>query len=159
MLETAPFLIYKRRETWRERGSRVVEDEVLSDCRLNASPPAFSIVSSLHVFGRLALLRGTPVCFRQHLHPIPFRAQTNRHQHLFAGLFGCNRLRALCCLSFVNIYIHTFVSIRFLCVEGLCLCTSLLMRTRVSVFSPFPSIIFSSVQDPGGPASFLHARA
>ena len=126
------------------RGSRVVEDEVLSDCRLNASPPAFSIVSSLHVFGRLALLRGTPVCFRQHLHPVPFRAQTNRHRHLFAGLFGCNRfVHSVVYLSFVDIHIYTFVSFtvsvsfHVYCVDGPSPCVSLLARNQTSL-SLFP---------------------
>ena len=82
------------------------------------------------------------MCFRQHLHPISPFALTSRHRHLFAGLFGCNRLRALCCLSFVNIYIHSslFVSVpvRVFCVRGPCPCTSLLIRTRVSVSFSFP---------------------
>ena len=51
MRETAPFLIYKRRETWREKGSRVIEDEVLSDRRPNASPLPFSIASFVQVSG------------------------------------------------------------------------------------------------------------
>ena len=61
---------------------------------------------------------------RQHLRPIPFRAQTSRHQHLFAGLFGCNRSRALLFICHLLIYIHSClfvsVSIRVFCVEGPC---------------------------------------
>ena len=39
-----------------------------------------------------------------------FCALTNRHRHLFAGLFGCNQPRALLWLSFVNTYIYIRVS-------------------------------------------------
>ena len=132
------------------------------DASLSSTVP-FSIASFVQVFGRLALLRGTPVSFRQHLQPSPhFCALTNRHRHLFAGLFGCNRLRATLLLSFVNIYTYTFASLclgvrSFFCVGGPCPCVPLLIRRESPSFFPLPSIISSSVQDPGGPASFLHA--
>ena len=51
MRETAPFLLYKRGETWSEKVSRVIEDEVLSDRRPNASPLPFSIASFVQVSG------------------------------------------------------------------------------------------------------------
>ena len=139
MRETAPFLIYKRRETWREKGSRVVEDEVLSDRRPNASPPPFSIVLLCRFSGRLALLRGTPVCSRQHLHPIPFRTRTSRHRHLFAGLFGCNHSCTSLSVCHLLIYTYTFVSftvfvsIRVFCVDGPNPCVSLFIRNRASI--------------------------
>ena len=147
--------------------SRVVEDEALSDRRPDASPPPFSIVSSLQVFGRLALLRGTPVCFRQHLHPVPFRAQTNRHRHLFAGLFGCNRfVHSVVYFSFVNIHIFTFVSFtvsvsfRAFCVDGPSPCVSLLARNRTSL-SLFPLLSHAlRFKTPVVPPRFsTHARS
>ena len=114
---------------------------MLSDCRLNASPPPFSIVLLCRFSGRLALLRGTPVCSRQHLHPIPFRTRTSRHRHLFAGLFGCNRPRALPFICRLLIYIYSClfvsVSIRISYVDGPCPCVSLLIRNRASL-SLFP---------------------
>ena len=95
----------------------------------DASPLPFSIVSFVQV------------CFRQHLHCIPFRAQTSRHRHLFAGLFGCNRSRALLFICRLLIYIYSclFVSmsIRVSCVDGPCPCVSLLVRNRASL-SLFP---------------------
>ena len=78
------------------------------------------------------------MCSRQHLHPIPFRAQTSRYQHLFAGLFGRNRPRSLLIICCLLIYIHSClfvsVSIRVFCVEGSCPCVSLLIRNRFSHF-------------------------
>ena len=69
---------------------------------------------------------------------ISFCASTNRHQHLFAGLFGCNRLRAPCCLSLL-IYIY----IRY----SLCRCPTRVfvskgrvpVNLRSHVAGPFPS--------------------
>ena len=68
-----------------------------------------------------------------------FRAQTSRHRHLFAGLFGCNRSRALLFICHLLIYIHSClfvsVSIRVFCVDGPCPCVSLLVRKPgVSLF-------------------------
>ena len=80
----------------------------------------------------------------------------------FASLIGCNRLGNL--HTFLNI--HIFVSLcsvsgsaRVFCVDGPCsrvfVCPY--VRKCPSLFSP--SITCSSVQDPGGPASFYtHAR-
>ena len=135
---------------------------MLSDHRPDASPLPFSIVPFLQVFGRLALLQGTPVCFRQHLRCISFRAHTSRHRHLFAGLFGCNRLRALLFICHSLIYIHSCLSVSVSIVSSaLKGCVPMFpcsyVRGSLSLFSP--SIICSSVQDPGGPAPFLHARA
>ena len=135
---------------------------MLSDRRPNASPLLFSIASSLQDFGRLALLRGTPMCFRQHLHPIPFRAQTSRHRHLFAGLFGCNRSRALLFIChFVNI--HAFVSLclcvhsRLLCRRAVSLCF-LLVRNRSSLSSLLsPAFRFKTPVVP--PRFSTHARS
>ena len=114
---------------------------MLSDRRPDASPPPFSIASLVQVFGRLPLFHGTPVCFRQHLHPIIFRVQTSRHRHLFAGLFGRNRSRALLFICHLLIYIHSClfvsVSIRVSCVDGPCPCVYLLVRNRASL-SLFP---------------------
>ena len=90
MLEMAPFLIYKRGETCRERGSRVIEDEVLSDRRPNASPLPFSITSFVRVSGGSRCFEERPCASGNTSILFPFRAQTCRHRHLFAGLFGCN---------------------------------------------------------------------
>ena len=69
-------------------------------------------------------------------------ALTNRHRHLFVGLFGCNRLRAILLLSFVNIFIHSSisvsVSVRFFCVEGPCPCVPLLILRESPSFLLFP---------------------
>ena len=108
---------------------------------------SFSILHSFLSagFGRLALFRGMPLCFRQHLHCISFVRGR-------AGIGICSPAcsvvtdRGLCCyLSFLNI--HTFVSFCLRvhcvsCVDGPCPCVPLLIRTRVSVsvslsLSPF----------------------
>ena len=41
----------------------------------------------------------------------PFRAQTIRHRHLFAGLIGCNRSRALLFICHSLIYIYSCLSL------------------------------------------------
>ena len=151
MRETAPFLIYKRRETWRERGSRAIEDEVLSDRRLDASPLPFSITSFVQVSGGSRCFEERPCATgNTSILPPPFSAQTSRHQHLFAGLFSCNRSCTLLFVCHLLIYIHSclFVSmsIRVFCVNGPCPCVSLLVRDRASLSLSFPfyHLLFSS---------------
>ena len=92
--------LYKERER-AVAGIGRGEDEVLSDrfwTLLSLFPSFLSSIAFLcRVPGRLALFRGTPECFRQHLRPAtppPFPrlcVEANRHRHLFAGLFGCNQ--------------------------------------------------------------------
>ena len=118
-------------------------------------------LSFLQVFGRLALLRGKPVCFRQHLHCISGARRRSGIGICFAGLIGCNRLRVL--YSFVNIYIHSCLSVSMsicvFCVDGPCPCVYCSYVSGRLSLSLSPSTTCSSVQDPGGPASFLHARS
>ena len=72
------FLTYKRRRTRKKKGSRA---ERTKCCRTDSgrfslcSPSPFCSIAFLCRFSRrLALFRGTPECFRQHLRPAPFCA-------------------------------------------------------------------------------------
>ena len=64
----SPSLGYKGRGKGTEMISRFVEDEVLLDWYRALFLYLYLFCCSLHVLGRLPLLRGKPECFRQRLH-------------------------------------------------------------------------------------------
>ena len=123
------------------RGSRVVEG---TKCCWTVTGRFSS--SILHSFFRAGFWEARAVLRNARVLPAAppsylFRAQTSRHRHLFAGLFGCNRSCALLFICHLLIYIHSClfvsVSIRVSCVDGPCPCVSLLVRNRASL-SLFP---------------------
>ena len=88
------------------RASRIEEDEVVSDRNqtllLCSFPIAFFSAGFREACAASRNARVLPAT--PSLYP-PFRTQTIRHRHLFAGLFGCNRSHILfVCFSFVYIY-------------------------------------------------------
>ena len=94
---------------------------MLSDREPNPSSLSFSIAFFPQVFGRLVLLRGTPVCFRQNLHLVPCVRGLSGVGICLAGLIGCNRLISL--HIFINIHILVFFcsvsgSTCVFCVDG-----------------------------------------
>ena len=113
------------------------EDEVLSDRRPDASLSFIllnSIASFCAGFGRLALLRGMPVCFRQHLQPTSFLCV---NEQVSASVRRPVQLKPTpcpivgCCFLFVILLIYTFtrsrlsVSVsnsRLLCRRAVSLC-------------------------------------
>ena len=112
---------------------------------------------SVQVFGRLTLLRGTPVCFRQSLH-LTFLVCVSRGRCLPCQPASCNGL---------DLYIHICLyahacsrlvsAVLFDC--GSCVLTFLCACKRVRCFSILLCLSYFLVQDPGGPASFyMHAR-
>ena len=95
LMPNGSFVTYKRRETRRKRGGARREDEVLLDRIRTLLSQFFSLAPelfSVHVFGEAraasrnarVLPAAPPTCSL-------FCVVTNRHRHLFAGLFGCNR--------------------------------------------------------------------
>ena len=162
------FLSYKRRRTRKKKVSRAERTKccrtVFGHFSLCFSPLLHS--SFLCRFsGRLALLRGTPVCFRQHLRPAPFLCvEANRHRHLFAALFATHRSLSACIYSVpiagcsvliahpLLTYIYVFfrllrlpvsASTRVICVEGPCPCVSLVLRSLCPCFLQ-PRLLFGS---------------
>ena len=94
---------YKREGDGVREVSRVRGNEVLSDRGPNSSSLSFSIAVFPQSFGRLVLLRGTPVCFRQNLHLVPCVRGLSGVGICLAGLIGCNRSNCL----HIHIYIRT----------------------------------------------------
>ena len=139
---------------------RVRGNEVLSDHGPNSSSLSFSIAFFPQVFGRLVLLRGAPVCFRQNLHLVPCVRGLSGVGICLAGLIGCNRSN--CLHIHTNIPILVFLypvscATRVSCVAGphSRVLSGPYVRERLSLF-----LTYSSVQDHGGPASFsTHARS
>ena len=110
------------------------------------------------------LLRGTPVCFQQYLRFGSCERRLSGVGICLAGLIGCNRLITLHIL--INIHILVFFcsvsgSTCVFCVDGPCSCVFLCPYVHGFLSLSFPpSITCSSIQDPGGPASFsTHARS
>ena len=164
MLETAPFLIYKRREAWRERGSRVVEDEVLSDCRPNASPPPFSTVSSLQVSGGSRYFEESLCAFGSTSILSPMCVRLTGVDICIAVLIGCNHP------SFLHIHINIHILMLFALSPTQLVSSALSGRfpvcfffhtcVSVSLGLSLPFLTYSSVQNPGGPALFsMHAHS
>ena len=111
----------------------------------NSSSLSFSIAFFPQVFGRLVLLRGTPVCFRQNLHLVPCVRGLSSVGICLAGLIGCNRLIRL--HTHINIHILVFLypvfcATRVFCIAGSLSCVLLSpyvcerLSISLSLFSP-----------------------
>ena len=93
---------------------------------------------------------------------IPFRADEQASTSV-RRLVRLQPIRALCCCLPLLIYIYFRVSLSWCPVISFVLkgCVPALrypyVRLCLSLYLLSPSIICFSVQDPGGPASFLHA--
>ena len=137
-----------------------------------------SIAFLCRVSRRLALFRGSPECVRQHLRPAPFpvcrsgqaSASVRRparclplaiRLHVFCAHRGLYSFDYLFASRFKYIFaclcLPVLASLRVLCVvRAVSLCNP---RSCVIGSLSFSSLSCSSVQDPRGPASFLHALA
>ena len=99
------------------------------------------------------------VCFRQHLCCIPFGPLTNRHRHLFAGLFGCNRPVPYCGLLFFILFLHTFIRLRLSVSVSIRVSVSegrvpVYLRSRVAGSLSFPLLACSWFKTPVVPPRF-----
>ena len=172
------FTSYKRKRTTKKKRISRGEDEVLpnrfrSFSLCSCSLSVFcSIAFCCRVSRRIALFRGSSVYVRQHLRPVfLFRASKRTEIGICPPpcslvsnprppIVGCNTL--LCyLLAFLSIYSFVVsacvvVYTRSLCCRAVSLCDP---RSRVIGSLSFSSLACSSVQDPRGPASFLHALA
>ena len=115
------------------------------------------------VFRRLVLLRGTPCASGRTSTLSPACVGYQASTSVSPGLIGCNRLIRL----HIHIYIHVlvflfpiFCSTRVFCVAGSLSYVCFFVHTSMSVSLSLPFLTYSSVEDPGGPASFsMHARS
>ena len=172
------FLSYKGRRTRKKKGSRV---ERTKCCRSDSGRfSVFCCIAFCAGFrGGSRCLEDRPSASGSTSAQLPFLCvEADRHRHLFAALLAVRRSLFACIYSvpivrcivlitrlFAYIYIRILSFVASTCIS---VCLRSLCRRAVPLCSlwscvigslSFSSLSCSSVQDPRGPASFLHALA